>query len=292
MITSMTGFGRGEAESGGIAVSVELRSVNGRYLEVLTRLPRSLALREGDIKEIVRRKILRGKVNLTVTVERGTNGVAPMKVDVSAARAHYRMLNDLRKAVKLRETVKLEHLLQFSEIFEPKEFENTDAKEWEVTEHALAEAVTALSVMRRKEGKELEKDFRDRLAILSDLVNRIEGLSKDQVPQERIRLRERIAQILEREDVDEGRLEMELALLAERLDVTEECVRFRSHMLFFEQAIASPEASGRKLNFLVQEMNREINTMGSKSNAPAIAHLVVQAKEELEKIREQLQNIE
>lgn len=292
MITSMTGFGRGEAESGGIAVSVELRSVNGRYLEVLTRIPRSLALREGDMKEIIRRKILRGKVNLTVIAERGTNGAAPLKVDAPAARAHYRMLNDLRKAVKLRESVKLQHLLQFSEIFEPKEFENTDAKEWEATEKALAEAVDALATMRRKEGQELEKDFRTRLAILSDLTGKVEGLSKDQVPRERTRLRERIAQILEKETIDEGRLEMELALLAERLDVTEECVRFRSHVRFFEQAFASPEPAGRKLNFLVQEMNREINTMGSKSSDTAIAHLVVQAKEELEKIREQLQNIE
>jgi uncharacterized protein (TIGR00255 family) len=159
-------------------------------------------------------------------------------------------------------------------------------------EKALAEAVDALATMRRKEGQELEKDFRTRLAILSDLTGKVEGLSKDQVPRERTRLRERIAQILEKETIDEGRLEMELALLAERLDVTEECVRFRSHVRFFEQAFASPEPAGRKLNFLVQEMNREINTMGSKSSDTAIAHIVVQAKEELEKIREQLQNIE
>jgi uncharacterized protein (TIGR00255 family) len=292
MITSMTGYGRGEAESGGIAVSVELRSVNGRYLDLVTRLPRSLSLRESDIREIVRRSILRGKVNLTVTVEHEGNGESPVKVDLSSARAHYKLLKDLRKAVGLRQQVRLEHLLQFSEVFEPKEFENTDAREWEVAETALAKAVVSLASMRAKEGKELEKDFRGRLTILSGFVDRIEVLSKEQVPRERTRLRERIAQILEKEPIDEGRLETELAFLAERLDVTEECVRFRSHVQFFGQAMSSPEPAGRKLNFLIQEMNREVNTMGSKSNDTAIAHLVVHAKEELEKIREQLQNIE
>jgi uncharacterized protein (TIGR00255 family) len=292
MITSMTGYGRGEAESGGIAVSVELRSVNGRYLDLVTRLPRSLSLRESDIREIVRRSILRGKVNLTVTVEHEGTGESSLKVDLSSARAYYKLLKDLRKAVGLRQQVRLEHLLQFSEVFEPKEFENTDAREWEVAETALVRAVASLASMRAQEGKELEKDFHARLTVLSGFVDRIEALSKDQVPHERARLRERIAQILEKETIDEGRLETELAFLAERLDVTEECVRFRSHVQFFDQAMSSPEPAGRKLNFLIQEMNREINTMGSKSNDTTIAHLVVQAKEEMEKIREQLQNIE
>lgn len=292
MITSMTGYGRGEAKSGGIAVSVELRSVNGRYLEVLTRLPRSLALREGDIREIVRRSIVRGKVNVNIAVERDGNGDSPVRVDIASARAHHKLLKDLRKAVGLRQQVRLEHLLQFSEIFEPRELENTDEKEWEVAEKAVTGAVSALARMRRKEGGELERDFRERLVVLSGMVDRIESLSKEQVPRERARLRERIAQILDRDPIDEGRLEMELAILAERLDVTEECVRFRSHVRFFGEAMPAPEPAGRKLNFLVQEMNREINTMGSKSNDTAIAHIVVQAKEELEKVREQLQNIE
>ena len=120
----------------------------------------------------------------------------------------------------------------------------------------------------------------------------IERLSAEQVPAERIRLRERVAQLIEKNPVDEGRLEMELALLADRLDVTEECVRFRSHNKFFLEALAQPDPAGRKLNFLIQEMNREANTIGSKSSATEIAHLVVSMKEELEKIREQLQNIE
>jgi len=292
MMTSMTGYGHGEAVSGGIAVSAELRSVNGRYLEVVTRLPRQLALRENEVREHVRRKLLRGKITLTLSIERGADGAAPLKVDAASAKAYYRLLNDLRKAVRLKQTVRLEHLLQFSDIFEPRELENTGEKEWDVVQVALDRALDALLVMRKAEGEELQRDFDARLDALSGLVDRIEQLSKAQVPRERERLRERIAQILEHEPVDEGRLELELAILAEKLDVTEECVRFRSHLTYFRQAMASPDAAGRKLNFLIQEMNREVNTMGSKSSDADIAHLVVQGKEELEKIREQLQNIE
>jgi uncharacterized protein (TIGR00255 family) len=292
MITSMTGYGHGEAVSGAIAVSVEIRSVNGRYFEAVSRLPRSLALRENELRELVRRRVLRGKVTLTITVERDTNGLSPLKVDVASAKAYYRLLNDLRRAVRLKQPVRLEHLLQFSDIFGSRDLESTAEKEWEVVQEALGKGLDGLLAMRQKEGEELQRDFDTRLAVLSNMVEKIEQLSGEQIPRERERLRERIAQILEREPVDEGRLEMELAILADKLDVTEECVRFRSHVAYFRQAMVSPEAAGRKLNFLIQEMNREMNTMGSKSSDAAIAHLVVEGKEELERVREQLQNIE
>ncbi len=292
MIASMTGFGRGEATADGITVSVELRTVNNRFLEVTTRLPRSLSLRENDVKELIRRKISRGKVNVIASAEREENGSAGLKVNTSAARAYYKLLVQLRKSLKLKETVKLEHMLQFSEIFEQKDGGVPDEKEWAVLQQALESALGSLSDMRRAEGGELERDFRARIALLDSRLTEIERLSAEQVPAERLRLRERVAQLVEKTPVDEGRLEMELALLADRLDVTEECVRFRSHNKFFLEALALPEPAGRKLNFLIQEMNREANTIGSKSSATEIAHLVVGMKEELEKIREQLQNIE
>ena len=132
MIASMTGYGRGEASSGGVKAAVELRSVNGRFLEVSTRLPRSLTLREGEIKEIVRQKISRGKINLTITLERDNGNVSPLKINAAAAKAYYRLLNQLRKTVRLKETVKIEHLLQFSDIFEQEGLETSDEREWEV----------------------------------------------------------------------------------------------------------------------------------------------------------------
>ncbi|MEO8166839.1 MAG: YicC/YloC family endoribonuclease [bacterium] len=292
MIASMTGYGRGEANAKGLNVAVELRSVNSRFLEVSTRLPRSLSIRENEIKEIIRKKVSRGKINLLVVVEHENGGDIPVRVNASAAKGYYKLLNDLRKTVKLKQTVKLEHLLQFSEVLEPLEIENTDEKEWASIQKALDAAVDNLLTMKRNEGEELGKDFRHRIGILEEKLTHIEKISVQQVPAERIRLRERIQQLLEKENLDEGRLEMELAMMADRLDVTEECVRFRSHNKFFLDALANDEAAGRKLNFLIQEMNREANTIGSKSSAAEIAHLVVNIKEEIERIREQLQNIE
>jgi uncharacterized protein (TIGR00255 family) len=213
-------------------------------------------------------------------------------VNASAAKGYYKLLNELRKTVKLKAPVKLENLLQFSEVLEPLEIENTDEKEWSLVQKALDAAVDNLLTMKRNEGAELGKDFRHRIGILETKLTQIEAISVSQVPAERVRLRERIQQLLEKESIDEGRLEMELALMADRLDVTEECVRFRSHNKFFLDALANDEAAGRKLNFLIQEMNREANTIGSKSSAAEIAHLVVNIKEEIERIREQLQNIE
>jgi uncharacterized protein (TIGR00255 family) len=288
----MTGYGRGEATSGGMTVSVEMRSVNSRFLEVATRLPRSLANRESEIKELIRREVVRGKVNVSVNVDREDDGATGLQINTSAAKTYYRLLKDLRRTLKLRETVRLEHLLHFSEILEQQEGEDTDLLEWQLTQKAVVSALAELNGMRRQEGQELAVDFRARIQKLERTVDHIEQLSREQVPRERDRLRERIRQLMEDAPVDEGRLEMEIVLLADRLDVTEECVRFRSHNKFFVEAMDGGEAAGRKLNFLLQEMNREANTIGSKSSASEIAYLVVGIKEELEKVREQLQNIE
>lgn len=292
MILSMTGYGRGEASAKGISVQVEIRSVNSRFLEISTRLPRSLSLRENEIKEILRQRISRAKLNVLVAVERANSGAIALKVNRSAARSYVRLLNELRRTVKLREAVRLEHLLQFSDILEGTDMEGTDEQEWIVAREALTKAVEDLEAMRRNEGMELKADFHKRIASLQERLDRIELFSREQVPQERARLQERIRQLMDGGMADEGRLEMEIALLADRLDVTEECVRFRSHNKFFLEALESPDVAGRRLNFLVQEMNREVNTIGSKSSSTDIAHLVVRMKEELEKIREQLQNIE
>ncbi len=292
MLSSMTGYGRGEETRDGISSVVELRSVNNRFLEVSTRLPRSLAARENEVKELIRKKISRGKINATISVERKNGKIVPLRIDPQAAKEVYKLLNQLRRAVGITEKVKLEHLLQFSEVIGQEENVESDQAEWEVTQRAIDKAVGSLEEMRKQEGRELAKDFHQRVVLLEEDVSRVEELSKSQVPVERDRLRERIKQIIGQDQVDEGRLEMELALMADRIDVTEECVRFKSHTKFFLKAFDDRESAGRKLNFLLQELNREANTIGSKSALPEIAHIVVHMKEELEKIREQVQNIE
>ncbi len=293
MIQSMTGYGRGECSKKNISAVVELRSVNSRFFEFSSRLPRSLTLRENEIKEIIRSKLARGKISLTAALQSETNGKLRLKVNTPAAKSYYKLLNQLRTSLKLKETVKLEHVLRFSEVFEGGIDEEGVSEEWAVFEESLQLAVKDLQTMRANEGREISKDMIARVEhIQNDLVH-IEATSKQRIPEERTRLHERIMQLVgDKNVVDSQRLELEIALLADKLDVTEECVRFRSHNKFFLDALHNDDAAGRKLNFLIQEMNREANTIGSKSNDTEIAHLVVAIKEELEKIREQLQNIE
>ncbi len=293
MIQSMTGYGRGECSKEGVSALVELRSVNSRFFELGSRLPRSLSLRENEIKEIVRAKVVRGKISLTAALQSETNGKLPLKVNVSAAKSYYKLLGQLRKSLKLKEKVSLDHVLRFSEVFEGGVDEEGVSAEWTAFEGALQLAVRELQTMRANEGQEISKDMVARVEHIQQRLENIETISKQRIPEERTRLQERIAQLLgDKNVIDSQRLELEIALLADKLDVTEECVRFRSHNKFFVEALRNDEAAGRKLNFLIQEMNREANTIGSKSNDTEIAHHIVAIKEDLEKIREQLQNIE
>jgi uncharacterized protein (TIGR00255 family) len=293
MIVSMTGYGRAEVSKKDTTASVEVRGVNSRYLEVTTRLPRTLSHRENDVKELVKGYITRGKVSVLVSLAAETNGALPVKINVDAAKAYYKLLDRLRKEVKLKEPVNLSHLLQFSEVLEGAEENEVGEREWQVVEQTLHKAMKEFNLMRAKEGKVLAKDLKKRIEWIDSTVDRIEKLSRERIPEERKRLQERIVQLVDDKTVvDQNRLELEIALLSDKLDVTEECVRYRSHNKFFLETMVKEEAAGRKLNFLVQEMNREANTIGSKSSDSTIAHLVVQLKEELEKIREQLQNIE
>ena len=293
MVSSMTGFGRAEVNKNGITVRTEVRSVNSRYLDLTLRLPRNFSQREKEIKDIVRTYLNRGNLNITVKVEHDSNDIVPLKVNKAAAKSYYKLLNEIRKSVKLREQVKLEHLLTFSDVLEPVDEEETDETEWELVQESVRKALESLNAMRAQEGSELAADLEKRIRWMDETLNEVEKLSKERIPEERKNLHERITELVEDKFViDQNRLELEIALLVDKLDVTEECVRYRSHNKYFLEALHKNEAAGRKLNFLVQEMNREANTIGSKSSEAIIAHLIVGLKEELEKIREQLQNIE
>jgi uncharacterized protein (TIGR00255 family) len=289
----MTGFSRAEVSRDGINISTEVRSVNSRYLDLTLRLPRSISQREKELKDIVRTFLNRGNLNITVKITYDSNGTIPLRVNTAAAKSYFRLLNEIRKSVKIREQVKLEHLLTFSEVLEPVEEEETDEREWELVQETVRQALENLNAMRSQEGSELAKDLEKRIHWMEKTLNEVEKLSMERIPEERKNLHERIAQLVENKFViDQNRLELEIALMVDKFDITEECVRYRSHNKFFLEALNKNEAAGRKLNFLVQEMNREANTIGSKSSDAAIVHMIIGLKEELEKIREQLQNIE
>ncbi len=289
----MTGFGRGEASGEGIVATVEMRSVNNRFLEVSTKMPKEFSSRENDVREILRKALSRGKVSVSINVTRSSEEDVAFTVDEELAARYKDALNQIRKGAKIKEAVNLSHMLVFKDdLIRRGVEEDSEEQGWKVIQAAVRKAAQSLLDMRNKEGHELAKDMRKRIGSIDSMVGQIEKHTKEQVPEERKRLRERIARLFENDEIDEQRLEMEIVILADKLDVTEECVRYRSHSKYFIEVINDREPAGRRLNFLLQEMHREINTIGSKSNDSRIAHLVVKAKEELEKIREQVQNIE
>ena len=294
MISSMTGFGRAAAQADAAEATVELRSVNNRFCDVSVRLPRSLAEREADVQARVKAAFARGRIAVQVQLERQAGEALPVRVDEDAARAYARLLGRLGQAAGIDEPVRLEHLLRFGDVFTTPD-EDADAADeaaWQAVEQALDGAIRALRAMRRQEGEALRADLHARADALEAALVRVEARAPERVEAARQKLHDRLRELLGRADLDEGRLELEIALLADKLDVTEECVRLRSHLALFRDALALEEPVGRKLNFLAQEMGREVNTIGSKAGDAGIAHLAVEMKEELEKVREQVQNVE
>jgi uncharacterized protein (TIGR00255 family) len=291
MPESMTGFGRGSASAEGHEVSVEVRSVNGRFIEVAVRAPRALADREAEVQALTRAALERGKVSVTVQAERAAH-VAPLRVDEDAARAYAALLNRLRWATEVQAPVTLDHLLQFKEVFTAAEAPEDASALWAATEAALRDALAACRAMRRQEGAALAQDLHARLDAIEAELSAVEAAAPARIGAHLDALRQRLAALLDGETrVDPDRLALEVALLADRLDVTEECVRLRSHLAQFRETLDAEGGVGRRLNFLAQELNREVNTISSKANDPGIAHRTVTMKEELEKIREQVQNV-
>jgi len=292
MIISMTGFGRGEVSVDGVTATADCRSVNSRYLDISLNIPRSMNVQEQAIRDLIKSKAPRGRVSVHVSLTRDGNEELGMTIDMAAAKSAFTMLDSLRKEVGLHDQIELSHLLQFSEVMKPAERADTDAQAWEATQQALVQALDSMNGMRNQEGRQLQEDIVARIDGMERTVGVVESAIVAQVDHRRTKLKERITTLLDGKEMDEQRLAQEVAIIADKLDITEECVRFRSHIKFFRELISSKEPAGRKLNFLTQELNREINTMGSKAEDPEIARAVVDMKEELEKIREQIQNIE
>jgi uncharacterized protein (TIGR00255 family) len=271
--------------------TVEARSVNGRYLELSVKLPKEYSEHEGRIREVVREHVLRGSVNLYIRRE-DLAEITPLNVDVEAARHYVDALRTIQTELGVGGEVRIEHLTVFPSIFQRplRSAERPDV--WPSLKEAVVQALTAMNSMRDMEGKDLSRDLVTRCETIASALEIVEKRSLERIPAERERLRERVRQILDENAIDESRLSLEIVLLSEKLDITEECVRLRSHIKHFQQYMATEQQPGRKLNFLVQEMNREINTIGSKCNDADIAVTVVTMKEELERIREQIQNVE
>lgn len=293
MIISMTGFGRGEASTEGIAVTVELKSVNSRYLDIHLRIPQAIQEKELELKELIQDQISRGKVNANVRIDEAKTGEPEITISRPLVKGYMKLLEELREAAGIKSPVTLRNLMQFNDIFVTRERdESTLEAIWQLTRKATVDALKQINEMRRQEGQQLEQDLIRRVDHIEKMLDQIEQQTKGRAEKEREKLNERIRDLMQDEKLDPERLEQEIAILVDKLDITEEIVRLRSHLKFFREAVRQEESVGRRLNFLAQEINREINTIGSKSNSSEISQYVVRAKESLEQIREQVQNIE
>ena len=289
---SMTGFAKAEINKQGINAIIEIKSVNGRYLEPTIKLPRSLSSKEIEIRELLRKALNRGNVFVSIQVESTEAEAKIPGINIEKAKAIHAMLATLNTALQGNEPVSLEKVLSFSKHFIESEKEDIAELQWTIAREALKQALQALDIARSNEGKELADDMMMRIKNIEHSLSYVEERSKTRIPEERERLRQKLALLLDTEEIEEYRLNQEIIILADKLDVSEESVRLRSHIKYFNEMMQDSEPIGRKLNFLTQELNREINTIGSKANDADIAHYVVGMKEELERIREQAQNIE
>jgi uncharacterized protein (TIGR00255 family) len=297
MIRSMTGFGEAEGATPAGLIRVELRTVNHRYLNVNTRLPNALSRWEGEIREWLRKYFVRGHVNCTVRLEKeGTvDGGVGIRLDSERVQSYMALFGELKERYGVVGSPDVSLLSRFSDIFVRDE---VDAERTEVGAddfRSVVEAAARSTVeMRDEEGRRLEVDLHGRLVAIESALDEIQRLAPQRLVAERDRLRSAVAELAGGIAVDEGRLAQEIAFLAERWDINEEIVRFRSHIDLFRQLVVAPpeEGVGKRLAFLVQEMHREANTIGSKANHAGIAHQVVAIKEEVERLREQVENVE
>lgn len=289
---SMTGFGKADYKSKELNLSVEVTSVNNRFLEYSIRMPKQLFFLEPRVKELIAAKLNRGKVNLTLNYEDNGIGIDRLVINRSLADELLRELKNLKKRYKLGGELELEEILAFPEIFRVEKSGNIEKKIWPSVSKTINRALDDLVAMRDKEGENLKKDIIKRMAQMAVDIDGIEKGAKEHLVIYREKLSRRIAEVLDNRTPNGARLEEEVAYFAERADVTEECVRFRSHLKQFQQDLKQTGPIGKRLNFILQELNREANTIGSKAAGVTIPRLVLQLKEEIEKVREQVQNIE
>lgn len=273
-------------------MTVEVRSVNHRFCEVVARLPRSLSGLEEGLKKTVQSRCQRGRIELAVALSGGKEGEKKLSLDRPLARQYHRLLRDLQRDLRLGGTVDLALLAGFRDILFVSDQPLDNPRLQQTVKRLLTGALTDLDAMRRREGQALARDTRERLRAIRGEAEAVAARAPLVAQEAFARMKERIQKLLGSSPIDQGRLSQELAQYADRCDISEELTRLDSHLTQFDEALKSRESVGRTLDFLLQEMGREVNTIGSKANDAEIAARVVRIKGELEKIREQVQNIE
>ncbi len=289
---SMTGFGKSLRTSDRHVVNVEIRSVNNRFFDLSVRMPRELSGYELKIRNLVQKHIVRGKVNVTITFELNQQEHGTAAVDLPAARSRYGALQALSMELGLEDKVTLDHLIHFDELFKE---DLSKVEEEEINAllfPAVEDSLRQLDAVRQKEGENLCRDLKERIRTVRSINQDIQEKGRTNIHSEFDRLLKNVTELIGQQQVDRSRLEQEVAIIADRVDITEESVRLNSHIQLFEHTLEKGGEVGKKLNFILQEMHREANTMNSKTTDIEISHWVIRLKEEIEKMREQVQNLE
>ena len=290
-LNSMTGFGRSRKETGGREMTVEVKSVNHRFLDIACRMPRSVSYLEETARSIISGQLVRGHIDVYVAYQNNRDDTKEIILDLPLASAYKTAFNQLREELKLDSSITIEDYIQIPGIIKVVEKEDDQAAIKSLFEETLSEALLQLTEMRKLEGMSLSRDLLLKLNRIEVLKEQIEKLAPSVIASYRTRLKARLTDLLAG-NIDENRFETEVAIFADRCAIDEELVRLKSHIQQMRVLLDGDEAAGRKMDFLVQELNREINTIGSKASDGEIAKYVVEAKGEIEKFREQVQNLE
>ena len=292
MLKSMTGFGAGTAEDESYRVLIEIKSVNQRYLEVGFHMPHKIDAFAEGMKKKIKEYVSRGKLDVNVSFTEKQDRAQSIRVDKNLAIAYHKALNDLSDVLHLPRPDDIMQIASFPEIIKVEDAEESFEGLEEVLAAAMDQALTNLTRMREEEGANLKQDFLERLDRMEVMVGKIAELGPQIVSAYRERLQKTLSELLAEDEIDQNRIIQETAIYSDRVNFTEEMVRLKSHFMQFRKILESNEPVGRKLDFLIQEMNREINTTASKANNAEAAQIVVDVKSEIEKLREQIQNLE
>ena len=292
MVRSMTGFGRAKYSENGLNITVEFKSVNHRYFEFTSRLPKGYMFLDEKLKSFCQQNISRGKVEAAVIIEDNSEGAASVELNTAYAGAYLEAVKDMSRRYGIKNDVKMSSLVANPELFTVKKQTLSEETVTAAVLKTAEEAMQSFISMREAEGKRLKNDVKSRTDFILEKVAFVEDRSPETVKAYREKLEQKIKELIGDVQVDEQRLLTETAIFADKVAVAEETVRLKSHIKQFCSLLDSDDPIGRKLDFIVQEMNREANTIGSKAQDIEIAHTVVDIKSEIEKIREQIQNIE
>ncbi|MBN1406563.1 MAG: YicC family protein [Calditrichaceae bacterium] len=289
---SMTGFGKAQIINKNIELEIEIRSVNSRYLDISVRLPNTISAYEMPVREKIKEKVIRGKVTIYANLKKALSVESGVFLDNAKIQERFNQIKSVKELLKIDEDIKISHLLAMGDLFEI-DLDKLDENEiLDIIIKTLNQALDSFNSMRDSEGNHILKDMLERNNTIAKLLSIVEKKSKLNVQQAFDRQLENVKNLIAQDKIDQDRLNMEIALIADRVDITEECVRMHSHIKLFEVTCNQKGESGKKLNFILQEMLREANTMNSKTNDIEVSHIVIKIKEEIEKLREQAQNIE